>query len=71
MQQRANLSLGYTLPKTITDKLHITRLRLFFSGDNLAVWSGLYKYYKVDPEGLGGSSYPLQRAYSVGFNLTF
>ena len=66
-----NLSLGYTLPKTVTDKLHITRLRLFFSGDNLAVWSGLYKYYKVDPEGLGGSSYPLQRAYSVGFNLTF
>ena len=59
MQQQANLSLGYTLPKTIIDKLHITRLCLFFSGDNLAVCSGLYKYYKVDPEGLGVWHFPL------------
>ncbi|MGM9812834.1 MAG: SusC/RagA family TonB-linked outer membrane protein [Muribaculaceae bacterium] len=66
-----NLSFGYTLPKVVTDKLNITRLRVFFSGDNLAVWSGLYKYYKLDPEGLGGGGYPLQKAISCGFNLTF
>ncbi|MGN0214373.1 MAG: hypothetical protein ACI4AH_06140, partial [Muribaculaceae bacterium] len=55
----------------LTDKIGIERLRVFFSGDNLAEWSGLYKYYKVDPESLGNFIYPFQRSYSFGLNLTF
>lgn len=66
-----NLTLGYTLPKSITQKLNIEHLRIFFSGDNLFVLSGLYKYYKIDPELLSGQDYPLQRAYSIGINLSF
>ena len=66
-----NLTLGYTLPKQLTDKIGIERLRVFFSGDNIAEWSGLYKYYKVDPESLGSFIYPFQRSYSFGLNLTF
>ena len=66
-----NLTLGYTLPKSLTDKIGIERLRVFFSGDNLAEWSGLYKNYKVDPESLGSFVYPFQRSYSFGLNLTF
>lgn len=66
-----NLSLGYTLPKLMTNKVGVERVRVFFSGDNLFEWSGLYKYYKVDPEGLGGQMYPFQRSYSFGLNVTF
>lgn len=66
-----NLSIGYTLPQSITQKVKINRLRVFFSGDNLAVLTGLYKHYNVDPEGLGGQMYPLQRSYSFGLNVTF
>ena len=66
-----NLSIGYTLPKSITERIKINRLRVFFSGDNLGVLTGLYKNYHVDPEGLGGQSYPLQRSYSFGLNVTF
>lgn len=66
-----NLSIGYTLPKKLTDKANIERLRIFFSGDNLCEITGLYKYYKVDPECLGGQMYPLQRSYSFGLNVTF
>lgn len=66
-----NLSIGYTLPKQLTQKVNLERVRVFFSGDNLCEISGLYKYYKVDPEGLGGQSYPLQRSYSFGLNVTF
>lgn len=66
-----NLSFGYTLPKHLTEKVRVNNLRIFFSGDNLFVLSGLYKYYKVDPEMLSGQDYPLQRAYSFGINLSF
>ncbi len=66
-----NLQLGYTFPKKWVEKIGLSYLRLFFTGDNLAVWSGLYKHYKCDPEGLAGSGYPLQRAYSFGMNVTF
>lgn len=66
-----NLTVGYALPDALVKRLGLSRLRVFFSGDNLAVWSGLYKYYKVDPEGLGGQRYPLQRSWSFGLNITF
>lgn len=66
-----NLTIGYTLPQKWTDKVNISRLRVFFSGDNLCEITGLYKYYKMDPECLGGQVYPLQRSYSFGLNVTF
>lgn len=66
-----NLTVGYTLPKMMTRKMGVDHVRLYFSGDNLAEWSGLYKYYRVDPEGLGGQMYPFQRCYSLGVNVTF
>lgn len=66
-----NLTVGYTLPKQWTAKMNISRLRVFFSGDNLCELTGLYKYYKMDPECLGGQIYPLQRSYSFGLNVTF
>lgn len=66
-----NLTVGYTFPKRWTDKINIERVRLFFSGDNLCEITGLYKYYKMDPECLGGQMYPLQRSYSFGLNVTF
>lgn len=66
-----NLTVGYTLPTSLMHRIGIERLRIFFSGDNLCEWSGLYKHYKVDPETLGDMVYPLQRSYSFGLNLTF
>ena len=66
-----NLTIGYTVPESITRRMNIERLRLFFSGDNLFEWTGLYRHYRVDPEGLGGLMYPFQRYFSFGMNLTF
>ena len=34
-----NVTLGYTLPKSIVNKLGLTKLRVYFSGDNLALLS--------------------------------
>lgn len=66
-----NLTFGYTLPAQWTQKFNVNRLRVFFAGDNLFYISGLYKHYNIDPEGLGGQMYPLQRSYSFGLNVTF
>lgn len=66
-----NVTIGYTLPKELMDKVGIERLRFFLSGDNLGELSGLYKHYDADPEALGSISYPFQRSYSLGLNLTF
>lgn len=66
-----NLTFGYTIPSRITSKAGISKVRVFFSGDNLFTCSGLYKHYNIDPESLGGQSYPLQRSYSFGLNVNF
>ncbi len=45
-----NLTVGYTLPKSLTEKINIDRIRIFVSGENLAEWSELKDYY--DPEAI-------------------
>jgi len=44
-----NLTLGYTLPKSVTDRAKISKLRLFFSGENLLEIDNLDNI-PVDPE---------------------
>ena len=53
--------------KTLEVGYRFKWLRLYFSADNLAVWSK-FKYW--DPE-LSFNSYPLQRTFNIGlqFNL--
>jgi TonB-linked SusC/RagA family outer membrane protein len=69
-----NLTLGYTLPKEWTEKLHLSRVRIYVSGDNLFEISELRKYF--DPEAVTdtstyGYTYPFNRQYSFGLNVTF
>lgn len=46
-----NLTVGYSLPKKWMDAIHVDKIRLYFSGENLAYWSPLKKHTKYwDPE---------------------
>ena len=69
-----NLEIGYTFSKRITDKLHIEALRIFFSGTNLFTWTDVIDF---DPEALSTTgnteinTYPLQKVYNIGLNITF
>jgi len=81
-----NFTLGYTLPQDLTQKAKISRLRVFFSGENLLTWSfgGLTKY--IDPEQAGSAvsyskpgsavsradlrDYPMGKTFSFGVNLS-
>ena len=71
-----NISLGYTLPRSLTRQISIERLRFFVMAENLVTWT---KYWGFDPEiSSGGKSlgidkgvYPQARIWTVGLNLTF
>ena len=77
-----NLSVGYTVPKT--EKIGSEKLRIYFSGENLAYWSPFKKHSRyIDPEAAfdrtsGGSTtrynnafYPWQKTFMFGIDITF
>lgn len=82
-----NLTIGYTLPAVLTEKVGIGSFRIYVSGENLTEWSSIRDFfdpesisdldYKINPGGSAsrttgkGYAYPFQRRYAVGVNVTF
>ena len=70
-----NLSIGYTLPLGIINKLPINNARIFVSGENLLTITSLTKL--IDPEALNntgwgvGKVHPLRSVYAIGINVEF
>lgn len=73
------LTLGYTLPRSLINRLGLTNLRFFVSGNNVALWTN---YSGFDPEvstrrrtpltpGVDYSAYPRSRSLVFGLNLSF
>lgn len=66
-----NLVIGYTLPKTVLDRIKIENLRIFAQGQDL--WMGT-NYTGIDPEmesnGVDFNGTPRQRVVSLGLNVT-
>ena len=77
-----NLTVGYTIPKHLSEKIKISRLRVYFNGQNLWELTSLKKHF-LDPEGLekdpdadqgytgNGTAYSLSRVYSFGVEVNF
>ena len=67
-----NVTLGYTLPKEVTQKFHTDMLRIYLSCQNLYTFT---KYSGMDPEvgtgGVDGGTYPVTRTVSFGLNVQF
>ena len=70
-----NVTLGYTLPRNVSEKFYVQNLRVFVSGENLLTitnYTGL-----SDPELVGvgqlgfGKTYPLSKTMSLGLSVTF
>jgi len=59
------LSLSYTLPSDIVQKVYLKGVRLYVTGSNLFTAT---KYKGYDPE--GGDSYPLSRMFVMGINVS-
>lgn len=73
-----NLTIGYNLPVKSIRALKMTKLRLYVTGNNLAI---ITNYSGYDPEvsvrsnpltpGLDYSAYPKSRSFIFGINATF
>jgi TonB-linked SusC/RagA family outer membrane protein len=81
-----NLQLGYTLPNTLSEKIGMKNLRIYFSAENLLT---ITQYSGLDPEvgnfqydstigrrnplsqGLDDASYPIAKRFLFGLNVSF
>jgi TonB-linked SusC/RagA family outer membrane protein len=69
-----NITIGYTLPKSLMAKAGIPELglRVYATGENLLTFTG---YTGFDPEvgnmGLDVGTYPIARTFTFGINLNF
>jgi len=64
-----NVTVGYTIPRSLNGKIGLNKFRLYLSGENLFEITKLFKY--LDPENLQGDGYPFRRTYSLGLSLSF
>lgn len=68
------LSVGYTLPSSLTKKFFVEKLRIYVAGENLWYHSPFHTDY-IDPEQAMSSAdariYPFSRTFTVGLNVTF
>ena len=67
-----NITLGYTLPKDLTKKAKIDRLRFYVAIENVADFNSWAPGINTELSNKGGgATYPYMRGYSLGLNLTF
>lgn len=69
-----NIQVGYTLPTAFVKKAGLSKVRVYFSGQNLFSINSFYKGW--DPEmgmatGDGSQFYPLTSVYTFGLNASF
>jgi TonB-linked SusC/RagA family outer membrane protein len=68
-----SLVVGYTLPKKVTNKLKLDKLRVYFSGNDLWEWANIKDGF--DPEmgeaSVDNNGYPYARTWSFGLNIGF
>ena len=67
-----NISLGYTLPQEVCQRLHLSKLRYYITADNVYLWS---KRRGLDPRSsisgaIGSAVYSPIRTVSLGISLT-
>lgn len=75
-----NLTVGYTIPEKYTKRIKIEKVRIYFTGENLACWSPLFDHCQyIDPEamthtaseGAGRFFYPWHKNFMFGIDIQF
>jgi len=70
------ITIGYSLPIKVVEKIHLSQFRLYFTVYNPIVWT---RYSGDDPEvnlagsqltpGIDWNAYPRSRSFNLGFNI--
>ncbi|WP_298484959.1 TonB-dependent receptor [uncultured Maribacter sp.] len=74
----SNITIGYTIPSDVVDKIGIKKVRLYGSVDNVFLFTN---YTGFDPDvnvgnnqltpGLDSDAYPRERTFNLGLNVGF
>lgn len=65
-----SIELGYSIPQSVTRKIHAKSIRFFVSGNNLFYLSK-FKLWDPELDTVDGLKYPSMRSLMVGFDLNF
>ncbi|NQX40817.1 TonB-dependent receptor [Pedobacter steynii] len=67
-----NVQLGYTFKKSLTEKVNIDRLRIFFTAQDIWTASKMkFKYFDPESPNNVAFNYPYAATYAFGLNVTF
>ncbi len=69
-----NAEIGYTFQGRLTRKLGLGSLRVYMNGSNLFTWTDVIDLDPEAPSRSGNAeinTYPLQKVYNLGINITF
>lgn len=67
-----NITLGYSLPKSLLSKVNIDKFRVYVSGENLHSFDNMPDGVDTELEAKSnGIYYPLMRSFNLGVNVTF
>lgn len=62
------VELGYSLPKSVVNKIHFNSIRVFFIGTNLLTFSS-FKLWDPEMGSSNGEKYPLARMLTLGLTV--
>ena len=63
-----NLEVGYTIHKSIVNKIRLNNIRIYFMGTNLVTFSS-FKLWDPELGSSNGQVYPLSKAYTLGLTI--
>ncbi len=66
-----NINIGYTLPQAALQKMKISNLRVFVSGQNLFTFTSAWNGFDPEINNANAEFYPLMRTFTAGLNVTF
>jgi TonB-linked SusC/RagA family outer membrane protein len=66
-----NISLGYSLPQSLTQKVKVEKMRIYATANNLFTYSKSHLIQNYDPERGGSEKSPLTRQFVLGVNIEF
>ena len=66
-----NLQLGYNIPTNVLEGWNISKLRVYYTAQNLFTITNYLKGWDPEAPSGRGSGYPVVMTNSIGFNLTF
>jgi len=64
-----NAEIGYTLPASFSNRLHLSGLRVFINAENIFTVTAYREFPGMDPEVNGQGAYPIQRVLNAGLTI--